>query len=136
MAARCASVGAWESAADTISNEAPASDAKNIDARFNLSITWNHLSVFARRTIEQPRNQIRSKFNGRKNSAAGIIFPFRTARKPILPTTDDGSLTPASNLDHSLAAIFAGEQSDQCLRRILQPIDHVLLDLELAGGDP
>ena len=68
--------------------------------------------------------------------AAGIILPFRPARKPIMPTTDDGSLTPASNLDHSLAAIFAGEQSDQCLRRILQPIDDVFLDLELAGGDP
>jgi hypothetical protein len=74
MAARCASVGAWESAADTISNEAPASDAKNIDARFNLSITWNHLSVFARRTIEQPRNRIRSKFNGRQKSRRRASF--------------------------------------------------------------
>jgi len=74
MAARCASVGACANAADAISNEAPARDAKNIGARFDLSIIWNHLSVFARRTIEQPRNQIRSKFNGRENSRRRASF--------------------------------------------------------------
>src|SRR6267154_2956465 len=35
------------------------------------------------------------------------------------------------HLDHPLAAVFAGEQSDQGLRRIFQAIDNVLLDFQL-----
>ena len=39
-------------------------------------------------------------------------------------------------LDHPLAAVLAGQQSDQRLRRILKAIDDVFLDFQLAGGDP
>jgi len=35
------------------------------------------------------------------------------------------------NLDHALAAVFAGQQSDQRLRRVLQAVDDVFLDLSL-----
>src|SRR3984893_7465729 len=40
------------------------------------------------------------------------------------------------HLDHALAAVLAGEQSDQGLRRVLKAIDNVFLDFDLAGGDP
>ena len=45
-------------------------------------------------------------------------------------------LTLLLHLDHPLAAVFAGEQSDQGLRRIFKAIDNVLLDFQLAGGHP
>jgi len=41
-----------------------------------------------------------------------------------------------SELDHALAAIFTGEKADQRSWRVLQPLDDVFLDLQLAGSDP
>lgn len=43
---------------------------------------------------------------------------------------------PISELDHALAAIFTGEKADQRSWRVLQPLDDVFLDLQLAGSDP
>ena len=42
----------------------------------------------------------------------------------------------SGDLDHALAAVFAGQQADQRARRVFQAVDHVLLDLELAGRHP
>ena len=41
-----------------------------------------------------------------------------------------------SELDHAFAAIFTGEKADQRLRRVLQPLDDIFLDLQLARSDP
>ena len=37
---------------------------------------------------------------------------------------------------HALAAVLAGEEADQRARRVLEAVDHVLLDFELAGRHP
>ena len=133
MAARCASVGACETAGETIKNDALANEAKSIAARFDVLVIWINPCPFRGEPLNQ--SEIRNVMDV-KNRKAGIIFRFRLACKPIVWITDDGSLKPPLQLDHSLAAVFAGEQSDQCLRRVLKPVDDVLLDLELAGGDP
>src|SRR4051794_12469614 len=44
--------------------------------------------------------------------------------------------TPLTYLDHALAAVFAVQEADQGGWRILQAVDDVFLDLELAGRDP
>jgi hypothetical protein len=80
--------------------------------------------------------ELRNRSSGREKFVGGIIFRFRRFGNAIVQPVDDGSLTPSSHLDHPLAAVFAGEQSDQRLRGVLQPLDDVLLDLELAGADP
>src|SRR5258708_11063052 len=41
-----------------------------------------------------------------------------------------------SHLDHPLAAVFAGQESDQRLWRVLQAFDDILLDFQFAGSDP
>jgi hypothetical protein len=38
----------------------------------------------------------------------------------------------ALHLHHPLAAVLAGQQTDQCFRRVFQPVDHVLLHLQFA----
>src|SRR3954453_20988273 len=40
--------------------------------------------------------------------------------------------SPNSHLDHPLAAVLAGQQSDQRLGRVLEAVDDVLLDLQLS----
>ena len=40
------------------------------------------------------------------------------------------------HLHHALAAVLAGEQPDQRLRRVLDAVDDVLLHFQFAGGDP
>jgi hypothetical protein len=40
------------------------------------------------------------------------------------------------HLHHPLAAVLARQQPDQRLRGVVEAIDDVLLNLELAGGDP
>jgi hypothetical protein len=42
----------------------------------------------------------------------------------------------ASHLDHPLAAVLSRQKSDQRLRRVFEAVDDVLLDFQLAGGDP
>src|SRR3979411_2310407 len=51
---------------------------------------------------------------------------------PVLQT---GMSVIGLHLPHPLAAVLAGEQSDQRLRRVLQTIDDVFLDFQFAGGD-
>jgi hypothetical protein len=55
-----------------------------------------------------------------------------TALERLCPPYGYGAL----HLDHALAAVLAGKQSDQRLRRVLKAIDNIFLDFELAGGDP
>src|ERR1700687_4860071 len=62
--------------------------------------------------------------------AANLSFPAFIISRLVRP----GLLK--LHLDHPLAAVFAGQQSDQRLRRILKAIDNVFLDFQFAGGDP
>src|SRR6185312_10723295 len=62
------------------------------------------------------------------------------AASRLLPPEWDGATHSrkccALHPDHPLAAVFAGQQSDQRLRRVLEAVDDVLLDLQLARRDP
>ena len=48
----------------------------------------------------------------------------------------DKKLRTNSYFDHALAAVFAGEKTHQRGRRVFEAVDHVVLDFQLAGGDP
>src|SRR3954471_9892305 len=65
--------------------------------------------------------------------AASLAAATSTASRYWLCNCD---VTTSSELDHPLAAVVARQQSDQCLRRVLEAVDDVLLHLQLAGCDP
>ena len=79
---------------------------------------------------ERPRKPARRRARRRRalhpNRMGRKAGPARSARLPALRL----------QLHHPLAAVLAGQQSDQGLRRILEAVDDVFLDFQLARGDP
>ena len=58
---------------------------------------------------------------------------FDAIQQNCADSTDSGS---SLHLNYQLAKIGTPEQTQECLRRVLQALDHVLLVLDLARGEP
>src|SRR6266436_3862262 len=78
---------------------------------------------------------VKSAWSEKYRAAASFSFSAAPASKlcnlGVIPPRGQ-SLHP----DHSLAAVFSRQQPDQRLRRVLQAVDDVLLNLQFAAGDP